>query len=154
MAKTNGAVPRRILATRTEHLPVQLTESEIREAGQELAPLEGQLTEHGLKEKDIKDQLKSTRSKLEGQVHGLASIIRAGVEYRPTPVKVEADYKAGRVYEIREDTGEVIGERAVNETDRQAPLFDAPPPSEKARDEEFQGLRDALAAHSKTRSRP
>ncbi len=129
MAKTSAA-PKRILATRTDHLPVQLTEPEVREAGKKLAHLEGQLAEHTAKEKDVKDGLKATRSQIEGQVHGLASIIRQGYEYRPTPVRVEADYKAGRVFEIREDTGEVIGERPVNETDRQAPLFDAPP-SEK-----------------------
>lgn len=127
MAKSSAA-PKRILATRTDHLPVQLTESEIREAGKKLAHLEGQLAEHTAKEKDVKDSLKATRSQIEGQVHGLAGVIRQGYEYRPTPVRVEADYKQGRVFEIREDTGEVIGERPVNETDRQAPLFDAAPP--------------------------
>jgi hypothetical protein len=43
-------------------------------------------------------------------------------------VRIEADFAAGKVYEIREDTGETIGERSVNEQDRQASIFDGTPP--------------------------
>ena len=149
----NGTTPKRILATRTDHLPVELTEPEIREAGKRLAHLEGQLAEHTGKEKEVKDQLKHERSKIEGQVHGIAGMIRAGVEYRPTSVRVEADYKAGRVYEIREDTGEVIGERPVNETDRQAPLFDAQPAEKRELLDSLVGTRaDAVARQAQKKS--
>lgn len=131
MAKANGTngVAKTILATRTSQLPVYLTEPEIREAGKRLAHLEGELNAHAAREKDVKDDLKAKRSSLEGQVHALAGTIRQGYEYRPTSVRIEADFAAGKVFEIREDTGEVIGERPVNETDRQSSIFDAQPRS-------------------------
>lgn len=126
--KKNGTTPaKKILATKTAQLPVPLTDPEMKRAGEKLAQLEGDLNAHALKEKDVKDSLKSTRSSLEGQIHALAAVIRQTFEYRPVAVRVEADYEAKKVFEIREDSGEVIGERDLNEQDRQASIFDLTP---------------------------
>lgn len=131
MARKNGVIAKKILSTRTSQLAVTLTDPEVRRAGEKLAQLEGEVAAHVLKAKDVTDQLKSTRSSLDGQIHALAAIIRQGFEYRPVPVRVEADFEAKKVFEIREDTGEVIGERDVNEQDRQASIFELTPAGEK-----------------------
>ena len=135
---TRNTTSKRILATRTQQLPVQLSEPEIREAGKRLAQLEGELARHGQKEKEIREQLRGERSTMEGKLSALAAIIRQGYEHRPIPVRVEADYREGKVYEIREDTGEVVADRPVNEQDRQIPLLGGQPTeapvSEKARE--------------------
>jgi hypothetical protein len=132
VAKKNGSTPKkRILATKTNELPCPLTEPELREAGKRLAHLEGDLAAQTAREKDVKDDLKSKRSALEMQISMLANTIRAGLVYRPTPVRVEADYEENVVREIREDTGETVSTRPVNEQDRQATLFPGGPTDDK-----------------------
>jgi hypothetical protein len=120
--KTTKEADVRVLAVRTDHLPVNLTEPEIREAGKRLAQLEGAVGEHTAKEKEVKDRLKSERSVYEGQISQIASVIRQGHEYRPVSVRVEAHFTDGKVREIREDNGAVIAERAITESDRQESL--------------------------------
>jgi hypothetical protein len=120
---TNGVAKKKILATKTDHLPVPLTEPELREAGKQLAHLEGDLAAQTASEKDIKDGLKAKRSALEMRISLLANTIRAGLEYRPIPVRVEADFEDGVVREIREDTGATVSTRPVTEQDRQSTLF-------------------------------
>ncbi len=80
--KKNGIPAKKILATKTAQLPVPLTDPEMKRAGEKLAQLEGDLNAHALKEKDLKDALKATRSSLEGQIHALAAVIRQTFEYR------------------------------------------------------------------------
>jgi hypothetical protein len=123
---TNGVAKKKILATKTDHLPVPLTEPELREAGKQLAHLEGDLAAQTASEKDIKDGLKAKRSALEMRISLLANTIRAGLEYRPIPVRVEADFEENIVREIREDTGATVSTRPVTEQDRQSTLFPAP----------------------------
>lgn len=122
----NGTIEKRTIAVQTRQLPCELTEVEERELGKKLAHLEGALASHEAGEKEVKDQLKSKRSSLEGQIHGIAGVIRQGHEYRPVDVKIEADYSASRVYEIRQDTGEVITDRPLREDERQTSLLDEP----------------------------
>lgn len=124
---TSEFVPKRILAVQTKQLPCTLTEIETRDAGKKLAHLEGLLAQHTAEEKDVKDALKAKRSSIEGQIHALAGMIRQGYEYRPVDVKIEADFHASKVFEIRQDTGEVVAERAMQDHERQRSLLDDAP---------------------------
>ena len=134
---TNSTPKKKILATRTDQLPVPLTEPEIREAGKQLAHLEGDLAAQTASEKDIKDGLKAKRSALEMRISLLANTIRAGLEYRPIPVRVEADYEENVVRDIREDTGEAITTRPMNAQDRQVTLFTGQPADKKPAPEQL-----------------
>ena len=134
MAKPNGAT-KKILATKTAQLKVLLTEPEKKAVGEKLAQAEGELRDHTAKSKDIAAELKAKKETIDNALRSLGQVARNGYEYRPVPVRVEADFREGKVYEIREDSGEVVGERAVTEHDRQASIFDAPPPTDEDRAE-------------------
>lgn len=128
MARANGsAVAKRVLATRTQMLKVPLTEVELREVAEQTYRVEGDLRDFYGHKKEVTSELKAKEEELDAKLARLGRLGRDKHEYRPVPVRIEADYKAGKVYEIREDTGEVVAERAVNEQDRQAPLFAAQP---------------------------
>jgi hypothetical protein len=126
MAKKSEDV--RVLQVKTGLLPVELTEKETRDMGKRLAALEGELSAHTNKEKEIKDNLKGERSSLEGKISSLAVVVNQGHEYRPVSVRVEVDYGTNTVREVREDTGEIIAERAATEEERQSHLNLGEPP--------------------------
>jgi hypothetical protein len=112
----------RVVQAKTVILPVELTEKETRDFGKRLAALEGELSAHTNKEKEVKDNLKGERSSLEGKIKSLAVTLNQGHEYRPVSVRVEVDYRTNTVREIREDTEEIVSERAPTEEERQASL--------------------------------
>jgi hypothetical protein len=126
MAKKDNDL--RVLQVKTGLLPVELTEKETRDMGKRLAALEGELSAHANKEKEIKDNLKGERSSLEGKISSLAVTLNQGHEYRPVSVRVEIDYRTNTVREVREDTGEIVAERAATEGERQASLDLGGPP--------------------------
>lgn len=117
------------IQVKTGMLAVELTEKETKDMGKRLAALTGKLDAHGHKEKEVKDGLKGERSALEGEISKVAAIVNQGHEYRPVSIRVEADYGNNMVREYREDTGEIVGERALSEDERQASLDLALSPS-------------------------
>jgi hypothetical protein len=125
MAKSKDV---RVVQAKTVILPVVLTEKETRDFGKRLAALEGELSAHESKEKEIKDNLKGERSSLEGKIKSLAVTLNQGHEYRPVSVRVEIDYRTNTVREVREDTGEIVSERASTEEERQSTLDLGGPP--------------------------
>jgi hypothetical protein len=125
--KTNGTVTRKVLATKTQHLPVPLTPAELAKVAEEMGRVEGDLRAFWAKKKQVSAELKEQEERLDAEMGKFGRLQRDKKEYRPVPVRVEADFRAGKVYEIREDTGEIVGERAVNEQDRQASIFEAGP---------------------------
>jgi hypothetical protein len=128
MASRNGAAAvKRILATKTSLLKVPLTEAELREVAEQTYRVEGDLRTFYGHKKDVTSELKAKEEKLDAELARLGRLGRDKHEYRPTPVRVEADYRVGKVFEIREDTGEVVAERPVNEQDKQTTLFGAAP---------------------------
>ena len=127
MAKTNGVATKRILATKTSHLPVPLTPAELAQVAEQMGRVEGDLRAFYARKKEVTADLKAKEEALDAEMGKLGRLQRDKQEYRPVPVRVEADFRAGKVYEIREDTGEIVGERPVTEQDRQATIFDAAP---------------------------
>ena len=125
MAKANGTTAKRILATKTAHLAVPLTTAELAKVAEEMGRVEGDLRAFYAKKKSVSAELKEQEERLDAEMGRLGRLQRDKKEYRPVAVRVEADFRAGKVFEIREDTGEVIGERPVNQQDRQASIFDA-----------------------------
>jgi hypothetical protein len=128
------AVTKKVLATKTSQLKVLLTDAEKRKVAEALAQAEGELRDHTAKAKDIGAELKAKKEQIDNALRVLGQTARNGYEYRPVAVRVEADFRQGRVYEIREDTGEVVGERPLTEQDRQGSIFDAPPVDELRRE--------------------
>lgn len=127
MAAKNGAVAKKILATRTDHLPVPLSPAELAKVAEEMGRVEGDLRDFYNKKKEITSDLKQKEDRLDAEMGRLGRLQRDKKEYRPVPVRVEADYRVGKVFEIREDTGEVVAERPVTEQDKQTTLFSAAP---------------------------
>ena len=122
-SKKNGV--RRVLGTRTEQLPVQLTEPEKKELGARMARLEGELREHVRRTKEIAGDMKARKDALDGDLGRVGLVLRQGYELRAIPVRHEADFAAGLVTEVREDTGEVVRERALQPQERQGTLLDS-----------------------------
>jgi hypothetical protein len=127
MAPKNSCTARKILATKTSTLKVPLTEPELNEVAEQTYKVEGDLRTFYGHKKEVTSDLKAKEEQLDAQLARLGRLGRDKHDYRPVPVRVEADFKEGKVFEIREDTGEIIAERPVNEQDRQAQLFDGKP---------------------------
>ena len=142
MAKSSAA--KKILATKTVQLPVYLTDAEMLVLGKKLGQLEAEQAAHEQRAKDIRDDLKAKESAISSQKRAVSVIVNQTYEYRPIPVRVEADFQAGKVFEIREDTGEVVGERPVNVGDRQTSILDAIPTADEAERAEVERQADAL----------
>lgn len=109
----------RVVAIQARELPVKLTDREKLDMGQRLAHLHGELAQHTKHEDDVKASLKATRNSIEAQIGKLATVVRAGEEYRPVDVKVQHDYEKAVYQEIRQDTGDVIAERPLHDHERQ-----------------------------------
>jgi hypothetical protein len=127
-------VTKKILATKTSHLPVPLTSAELAQVAEQMGRIEGDLRAFYARKKEVSADLKAKEEALDAEMGKLGRLQRDKQEYRPVSVRVEADFEAGKVYEIREDTGEVVGERPVTEQDRQVSIFNAPPVDELRRE--------------------
>jgi hypothetical protein len=117
----------KILATKTATLKVPLTDQELKEVAEQTYRVEGDLRAFYAHKKEVTSDLKAKEESLDSQLAKLGRLGRDKCEYRPVAVRVEADFRAGKVFEIREDTGEIVAERAVNEQDRQSDLFGGSP---------------------------
>lgn len=116
-----------IVGKKVEDLPVQLTQDEITERGQRLAAVDGEIESHLQREKEVKANLKATRSRLEAERSLLSMVVRNREEARPVRVTLHGDHEAGLVFEIRDDTGEVVRTRPLTDDDRQLRLVEEGP---------------------------
>jgi hypothetical protein len=96
-----------------------LTDKELQEKGAELADAidEGKRVEAEFAE--VKQQFKGKIDGAAGRATGLASTIRAKAEYRSVKCARIFMFDEGVVREMRQDTGEIIAERTMTDTDRQ-----------------------------------
>jgi chromosome segregation ATPase len=117
-----------LLSTHSEKLSCKLTEREVREKGQRLAALQGDLANHSAHSDDVKSQLKATEKRISAQITEVAAVIRSGSELRETTVDVYED--GGEALEIRRDTNEVVTKRALRDDERQRCLFEKEPAEE------------------------
>jgi hypothetical protein len=113
-------------------LPVRLSEPELRERGDQLASVVQDVTTEQQRQTDMKAQMKARLSELEAKRTQLAITISRREEDREVLVTLRFDYRAGRVTEVRSDTGEEILVRHLTDDERQRNLPglapEGPPP--------------------------
>lgn len=102
-----------------EDMPVKVTEDESAKYGRRLAQIEQEMTEHHVREDDLKKQLKATETRLEAERVQIAGIVRSGFEPRPVRVEHWARFEDGLYEEVRHDTGEVLSGRVRPLTERE-----------------------------------
>ncbi len=127
----------------TKVLRCYLTRDERLERGQRVAELTYTIDGLEAEKKAEADRYKGKISEAEGLRKQLSGVLRDGYEMRPTECRIEMHYDIGRVWTIREDTGELIDDREMKEEERfrQGRLF--PPAEEPPRSPESIG-REAL----------
>jgi hypothetical protein len=103
-------------------LPVRLVESELRERGDQLASVTQDVTTEQQRQSDMKAQMKARLSELEAKRTQLAITISRREEDREVLVTLRFDYRAGRVTEVRNDTGEELLTRHISDEERQRNL--------------------------------
>jgi hypothetical protein len=109
-------------------LPVRLSEPELRERGDQLASVTQDVTTEQQRQTDMKAQMKARLSELEARRTQLAITISRREEDREVLVTLLVDYRAGRVTEVRNDTGEAILTRHITDEERQRNLPGLAPP--------------------------
>jgi hypothetical protein len=103
----------------TESLEVQLTEKEIRTASKAMAEA---LRGKGQAEDEIKtfrSQKMAEVTRLEGQIAINAQLVNTEKEFRPVECEVSYDFAKGVKTTVRMDTGEVVRQEPVTNSDRQ-----------------------------------
>lgn len=103
-------------------LPCRLTRDEQLERGHQLAGTLDEIRTEDSRQEMLKKEMKSATASLEARRDKLAAIVRNGEEYREVPVEDVADYGKGRFMRYRQDTGEIVTERALTDEERQLEL--------------------------------
>jgi hypothetical protein len=109
----------------TEALPVKLTDDEVLTRTREL--IDALNAEDDLADKlaRFKEDHKEQVAVAGADTKRLRRIVSTRTEYRDVEVVESHDYKRGVVDIVRADTHETIRTRAMTESERQSPLFDA-----------------------------
>lgn len=111
-------------------LKVLLTEKELAKLAQELGRKMRMITSLEEDLKAAKSQYNSEIDAKKAEASDLSELARNGYEFRKVPVDIEFDYdhaEGARITVYRNDTGEIVEERPMNETERQRVIeFDAP----------------------------
>lgn len=115
-----------MLGSETQKLKVILTEAEKSRHHETLLRCHGELAALEKEETDIKAQLKRRRTAIETRLHNSVSLLNSGYEFRDVEVDRVADYEAGLVRLVRQDTGEEIEIERLSDKERQT-AFDLPP---------------------------
>jgi len=123
--KTNPEFVKFVLKEENRLLPVQLTETEVRNAANDLANICQEIDTEISRQKFIKDQLKARITELEARRSGLALKVTRKEEDREVSVVVEMDGD-GKVTGVRTDTGEIIEKRDATALERQLPMIKEP----------------------------
>lgn len=108
--------------TEARQLRVKLTEKELAAAGLDLARVEQDINDEENSQAEAKAAMKKTLEAFTAKKGRLVTIITRGEDVRDVVVEVRRDFKAGRVTEVRMDTGEEIGARDMRDDERQLPL--------------------------------
>lgn len=116
-----------------QQLPVKLTQDELLKRGSQLAQLHSDYAQQQVHADSVKKDLKAKETALEAS--RVAGIVRTGFEPRPVVVQRWHDYRRNVAYDIRVDTGETFGERALTPEERQGTLIPFDEKSSKKRPE-------------------
>jgi hypothetical protein len=105
-----------------QHLRVELTDSEIREAADEMARrlADKQEAEKGFD--DVKAQFKGRITSAETDVDRCARLIRDKSEFRQVLCEETRDYKTSRIVIVRTDTGDIVTDRRMRDDELQMEL--------------------------------
>ena len=109
----------------TRSLPCKLTSGELTARGQELAETVQEVNNEELNQKGIRDQLKAKLTKLQSKQARLASVVARREEYRDVTVVVNSR-PDGKAEEVREDTGEILHVREMQDYEKQLALESMP----------------------------
>lgn len=123
MAKTQNELPTvKLFRTTVRSLPCRLSDEELLKKGADLATaVQDIATEEG-RQADIKASMKARLAEIEARRTQLAIAVSRKEEHRDVEVDVFHDYQRGIVEDIRRDTGEVVSQRVMQESERQAAL--------------------------------
>ena len=106
----------------SRNLRVELTQDELLEAATRLARAQQEISEAEDRKKEINEQIKAEIAAATAEAQREGSKIRNGYEYRDVACMKRLDYAVNSVTITREDTGEVIEDRAMRPDERQAGL--------------------------------
>jgi hypothetical protein len=120
---------RKVLATKQRDYSVPLTDEERRIISDRLAQLEADVAEEEAATLAMKQAAKKRMDALKGERSKLAADYRTGSTTRNLLVVEEIDYEAGVVRDIDGKTGQVLGQRRLNDAEAQVPMFVGPSPS-------------------------
>src|SRR5205814_1447675 len=112
----------RILDRKMLDLAVKLTADEQLERGRSLAEALENIRGEEARQDSIKQQMKATIAELEARRDRLMSVVSRGEELRPVQCEDIATFSTGKMARVRLDTGEVIFERSLSDTERQEKL--------------------------------
>jgi hypothetical protein len=107
----------------TRSLKCKLTPEEVAARGQELANQIGDRHQVELEKKAEADKFKAQIQEIDSRCTELATEIRDKAEWREGEVVAERD--GDQMVLIRLDTGEVIQQRPLKDSERQVKMFDA-----------------------------
>ena len=107
---------------KTERLPCELTDDEVRAKGEQIAQLIGEIQDAEVAMKAQAEEAKDNIKGLKARTSALSSEVRTRREYRSVEVRESFDWGNRRVEVIRLDTGEVIRTRETTEAERQLHL--------------------------------
>lgn len=108
----------------TESLRVRLTDTEIREKGQELARASQELTQAESDKKEVMAQFTAQITARKATIANLSTIIANGYEFRPIECYWKMNHPdSGRKSIIREDTFEIVRTAIMTSDDAQKSLF-------------------------------
>lgn len=107
-----------------EEIPVNLTDTEIRQYGKDLASVLDKLSDVRAEKKEADADFKKRIQEIESTVRDLTRKISTGKEERKVPLKAVENKSKWEVDIYREDTGELVRSRPMTAEERQANLFD------------------------------
>lgn len=113
---------RKVIATETQKLRVDLTEAEIKRANENLIGCLSDIAAHEREATEVKAQLARKQKGLEAKRGNLHQLIVAGYEYRDVEVEKIADYDRGLIMFCRVDTGAEVDVERMPEGVRQQEL--------------------------------
>jgi hypothetical protein len=104
---------------KTMDLPVKLTEIEMEEKATLLVELMDLRDARQQRFDQVKRDHNAEQARLAYQIKQVQKERREGMEVRPVQVADVPDYHNRKVEQVRQDTGELVGSRAMTDQDRQ-----------------------------------
>ena len=113
---------RKVIGKETQKLRVDLTETELKRANENLIGCLSEISAHEREATEVKAQLARKQKGLEAKRGNLHQLIVAGYEYRDVEVEKIADYDRGLILFCRVDTGAEVDVERMPEGVRQQEL--------------------------------